>query len=114
MASGTRKPGSSGRVTPKGGPAGSPAKQAAAAQGTGRHSPFDPKKPVVVGRRPPSVVLLAIVAVMWMAVAVVLFLSLSTSWKLVPVIIAFGIGLLFLRGAGATVLRRERRRSSGG
>jgi ABC-type siderophore export system fused ATPase/permease subunit len=48
---------------------------------------------------------------MWLAVGVILFLSLATGWRLIPAIVAFGIGLLFLRGAVSTVLRRERRSS---
>jgi hypothetical protein len=68
---------------------------------------------VTIGRRPSSPGFLALVAVMWIAVGVIMFLTLSTGWKLIPAIVAFGIGVLFLRGAGSTVLRRERRRSSG-
>jgi hypothetical protein len=48
---------------------------------------------------------------MWLAVGVVCFVALHSSWKLVPAIVSIGIGLMFLRGAGATVLRREHRRS---
>jgi len=48
---------------------------------------------------------------MWLAVGVVMFLTLSTGWRLIPSIVAVGIGLMFLRGAGATVARRERRGS---
>jgi Flp pilus assembly protein TadB len=111
MASPERKSSSSGRTTPKGGPPkANPAKANRGSAG-GRRGP-DLDKPVAIGRRPSSPGFLAVVAVMWMAVAVVLFLTLNSSWKLVPVIVAFGIGVLFLRGAGATVLRRERRRSS--
>ncbi|MDQ6614229.1 MAG: hypothetical protein M3083_05665 [Actinomycetota bacterium] len=47
-----------------------------------------------------------------MAVGILVFLTLSSGWKLIPAIVAFGIGVMFLRGAGATVLRRERRHSS--
>jgi VIT1/CCC1 family predicted Fe2+/Mn2+ transporter len=75
--------------------------------------PTKPEKPVAIGRRPSSAGFLALVAVMWMAVGVIMFLSLSSSWKLVPAIVAVGIGALFLRGAISTVLRRERRRSTG-
>jgi ABC-type siderophore export system fused ATPase/permease subunit len=48
---------------------------------------------------------------MWLAVGLILFLTLSTGWRLIPAIVAFGIGLLFLRGAVSSVLRRERPRS---
>jgi hypothetical protein len=50
---------------------------------------------------------------MWLAVAVVIFLALHTGWRLIAAIFCIGVGLFFLRGAGATLLRRERRRSSG-
>jgi len=49
---------------------------------------------------------------MWLAVGVVVVMTLSTTWKLIPAVISFGIGLMFLRGAVTTVLRRERRRSA--
>jgi hypothetical protein len=92
-------------VTPKGG---------VARPGTvapRRRSPLEPEEPVAVGRRPSSPAFLLFVAIMWLAVGVVMFLSLSTGWRLIPSIVAIGIGLLFLRGAGATVVRRERRGS---
>lgn len=122
MATRGRKAGSSGRVTPKGGaqpaPAGkaptgkTPAGQRSPGRGSRRRGPQDGKPPVTIGRRPSSAGFLAMVAVMWMAVGVVLFLTLTTGWRLIPAILAFGIGVLFLRGAGSTVLRRERRRST--
>jgi hypothetical protein len=73
--------------------------------------PPEPETPVTIGRRPSSPGFLVLVAVMWLAVGVILFLSLATGWRLIPAIVAFGIGLLFLRGAVSTVLRRERRSS---
>lgn len=105
MAARPRKAGSSGRVTPKGGP---PPKAPPVRPTPGR-LPVDPDKPVAIGRRPSSPGFLAVVAVMWIAVGVIVFVALKTGWRLIPSIIAVGIGLLFLRGAGATVLRRERR-----
>jgi len=103
MAARQRKPGSSGRVTPKGGPTKAPAATPPKKRGP------DLDKPVAIGRRPSSPGFLAIVAVMWIAVGVILFLTLKSGWRLVPSIVAVGIGLMFLRGAGATVLRRDRR-----
>jgi hypothetical protein len=70
---------------------------------------LNPDKPVAIGRRPSSPRFLAVVAAMWIAVGIVLFLTLKTGWRLIPSIVAVGIGLMFLRGAGATVLRHERR-----
>jgi hypothetical protein len=45
---------------------------------------------------------------MWIAVGVIILLTMSWSWRLVPAIISVGIGVLFLRGAGSTVIRRDR------
>jgi len=54
-----------------------------------------------------------LVAAMWLAVGVIMIVTLSATWRFVPGIVSIGIGLMFLRGAGATELRREHRRSSG-
>jgi hypothetical protein len=50
---------------------------------------------------------------MWIACGVIAIVSLSAGWRFVPGIAFIGIGLFFLRGASATVLRRERRQSGG-
>lgn len=50
------------------------------------------------------------VACLWLAAGIVALLVLDASWKLVPGIVFIGIGLLFLRGAAATVVRHEQRR----
>jgi hypothetical protein len=106
MATRQRKAGG-GRVTPKGG-----TPRASGLSAGAKGAPKKPERPVAIGRRPSSAGFLAFVAVMWMAVGVIMFLSLSSSWKLVPVIVAIGIGGLFLRGAISTVLRHERRRDT--
>jgi hypothetical protein len=108
MATNERKANTNGRTTPKGGGKKVPPAKA----GPVKRGPLNPDKPVTIGRRPSSPGFLAIVAVMWLAVGVVVILTLHSTWKLVPAILAIGIGLMFLRGAGATVMRRERRRSS--
>lgn len=46
---------------------------------------------------------------MWIAAGVVALVALQASWKLVPGIVFIGIGLLYLRGAAATVARRADR-----
>jgi hypothetical protein len=46
---------------------------------------------------------------MWVAAGVVALVGLAASWKLVPGIVFIGIGLMFLRGAAATVVRRSER-----
>lgn len=61
------------------------------------------------GRRPSSSGLLLLIALMWFTVGVVVMTSVSASWKFVPGIVSVGIGLLFLRGAAATVARRAER-----
>jgi len=35
--------------------------------------------------------------------------TLDAGWKFIPGIVSIGIGLLFLRGAAATVVRRQQR-----
>jgi hypothetical protein len=53
--------------------------------------------------------LLLVVAVMWIAAGVWALVALTASWKLVPGIVFIGLGLLYLRGAAATVARRAYR-----
>jgi len=70
-----------------------------------------PKKavppPLQPGRRPSSPGFLLLVSLMWIGSGVVALVALHASWKLVPGIVFVGIGLLFLRGAAATVVRRS-------
>ncbi|HET7487095.1 MAG TPA: hypothetical protein VFJ85_04145 [Acidimicrobiales bacterium] len=82
-----------GRVTPK--PAAAPAPAAA--------------PPAQPGRRPSSPGFLLAVAVAWIAAGVIALVRLDASWKLIPGVVFIGIGLLFLRGAAATVVRRDER-----
>jgi hypothetical protein len=51
-----------------------------------------------------------VVALVWITCGVVALVVLHASWKLVPGIVFIGVGLLFLRGAAATVVRRDQRR----
>jgi hypothetical protein len=48
---------------------------------------------------------------MWIAVGVIVLVAGPSGWKIILGIVAIGFGLFFLRGAGATVVRREQRRS---
>ena len=50
---------------------------------------------------------------MWLAVGVVVLVDVSASWHLIPGIVAIGIGLFFLRGAAASLVRRDARRGNG-
>ena len=47
---------------------------------------------------------------MWIVCGIVALVALHASWKLVPGLVFIGVGLFFLRGAAATVVRREERR----
>jgi hypothetical protein len=49
------------------------------------------------------------VGLMWLAVGVLVLLTFTATWRYIPGIVSLGIGLMFIRGAGATVLRREHR-----
>ena len=73
----------------------------------------DPDTPVQVGRRPSSPGFLLLVSLMWNACGIIAIVSLSAAWRFVPGIAFIGIGLFFLRGASATVVRRDRRESDG-
>ena len=81
-----------------------PARRAGAPGSSGPAGPL-----LQPGRRPTSPGLLLAVALMWIAAGVVDLVALRASWKLVPGIVFIGIGLLYLRGAAATVARRADR-----
>jgi hypothetical protein len=100
-----RKPGTSGRVTPKGGPS-KPSPERPA----GRRPP-SPDTRFQVGRQPSNPLFLLIVGLLWIAVGVIIMVAASFSWRFILGIVAIGIGLFFIRGAGSTVVRREQRRS---
>jgi hypothetical protein len=74
---------------------------------------LNPDTPVQVGRRPSSPGFLLIVSLMWIACGIIAIVSLSAAWRFVPGIAFIGIGLFFLRGASATVVRRDRPQSDG-
>lgn len=98
-----RKTGSSGRATPKGSrPAPPPSRRR-----------IEPDKPVQIGRRPSSTGFLLLVSAMWVAVGIIVLFTLHTGWKLVPSIVFIGIGLMFFRGFGSTVMRRQQRQPPG-
>jgi hypothetical protein len=90
-----------GRTTPKGTTPGR----------APRPAPRRPDEPTPrVGRRPSSPALLFVVAGLWIASAVTAAFTLQASWRLIPAICFFGIGLLYLRAALTTVVRRGERR----
>ncbi|MFZ0060262.1 MAG: hypothetical protein ACLQAN_02635 [Acidimicrobiales bacterium] len=74
-----------------------------------RRRGFDPAQPFQVGRRPSAPLLLAVIGLMWVAAGVVALFVLTAGWRFVPAVVFVGVGLYYVRGASATVLRRERR-----
>ena len=52
---------------------------------------------------------LVLLALVWIACGVYAIAALSASWKLIPGIFFIGVGILFLRGAAMTVIRRADR-----
>jgi hypothetical protein len=95
------KSGTSGRATPKGNQP-PPRRQ------------INPDEPVQVGRKPSSAGFLLLVSVMWVGVGIIILFTFHASWKLIPGIVSIGIGLLFFRGFGSTVIRREQRKGPSG
>lgn len=69
---------------------------------------MDPDNPGQVGRRPSRPSFLAIVSLMWIAAGVLTLAYLHASWKLIPAVVYFGLGLLYLRAAVASVMRQQR------
>lgn len=49
------------------------------------------------------------VGLLWLAAGVVELVGVHAAWRVAPAIVFVGIGLLFVRGAGALVLARPRR-----
>jgi len=65
-----------------------------------------PVGPPVVGKRPSRPGFLAACALLWFGAAIFAFFGLHNGWKLIPVICFAGIGILYLRGAAGSYLRR--------
>jgi hypothetical protein len=72
-------------------------------RGPGRRPP---QGPPVVGKRPSQVAFLAACALLWFAAAAFAFFGLDAGWRLIPAICFAGIGILYLRGAAGSYLRR--------
>jgi hypothetical protein len=102
MAKRRRKQGPQGGATPTG------------ASAPPARGPARPDQPGQIGRRPSSPGFLTLVGLMWVGVGVIIFVTMSWSWRLVPAILAGGIGFLFLRGAARTVIRRDERQTGDG
>ena len=88
-----------GRVTPKG--------TRPAQKRPGPRPGADAGPPPQVGRRPSNPGLLVGIAAAWIVVGIVIMVTFDAGWKFIPGIVAIGVGLMFLRGAAATVVRRS-------
>src|SRR3977135_1851304 len=99
--SGSRGRGGKG---PQRGPGGRSKRPAVAGKGpAGARQP--PGRPVV-GKRPSRPGFLAVCGLLWVAAAIFALFALHTGWKLIAVICFAGVGILYLRGAAASYLRR--------
>ncbi|MGD0743033.1 MAG: hypothetical protein ABSA31_07095 [Acidimicrobiales bacterium] len=49
---------------------------------------------------------------MWVAAGLTTLFVLTAGWRFIPAVFFVGIGLYYVRGASATILRHERRRKS--
>ncbi|HEU5002127.1 MAG TPA: hypothetical protein VFW71_05035 [Actinomycetota bacterium] len=71
-----------------------------------RPPPAAGRGPPVVGKHPSPPGFLLAVALAWFAAAIGALVILHAGWKLIPVVVFAGIGLLYLRGAMNSYLRR--------
>jgi hypothetical protein len=53
--------------------------------------------------------LLLVIGLMWVAAGVIALFAMTAGWRFVPAVVFAGVGLYFVRGASATILRRQRR-----
>ena len=74
---------------------------------SGSGGPRGPDQPPQVGKRPSNPLFLLAVALAWLAAGAMAYFGLHRTWKLIPVICFVGVGLLYLRGAAGSYLRRE-------
>jgi len=73
-----------------------------------RRKPPGPPPPSQVGKRPSQPGFLLLLGVVWIACGIYALAGLHATWRLIPGIVFIGIGLLFVRGAAATVVRRSK------
>lgn len=67
------------------------------------------ERPVQPGKRPSNPAFLGLLGALWIACGVYALVALDASWKVIPGIVFIGIGILFLRGAAVTLIRRNER-----
>jgi hypothetical protein len=77
-----------------------------AAAGKGRPDARQPEGRPVVGKRPSRPGFLAVCGLLWIGAAIFALFALHTGWKLIAVICFAGVGMLYLRGAAGSYLRR--------
>jgi hypothetical protein len=92
-----------GRYTPKGGGTTPPSSRPASS--TSNESTTTPQ----IGRRPSPPWFLALIALLWVVVGIVVWVRLDAAWKLIPTVVFIGIGAFYLRGALQTVVRHDER-----
>ena len=96
-----------GRVTPprsqQPAPSGGPDRRRGPRLG-GPNRPIE--GPVQAGKRPSNPATLLVIALAWIGCGIFALVFLKAGWKLIPGVVFIGVGLLFLRGAAATVARR--------
>jgi hypothetical protein len=109
MADRSRKPrgqssgrAGSGRVTPRPGAKPTSAERAAAKSRPG----IDER--AMVGRRPSNPAWLLVLGVAWIACGFGAVFGLTAGWRFVPGVFFLGVGLFFIRGSAASLLRRGR------
>jgi hypothetical protein len=73
-----------------------------------RKPPGPPPGPGQVGKRPSQPGFLLLLGIVWIACGIFALAKLHASWRLIPGIVFIGIGLLFVRGAATTVVRRSK------
>jgi hypothetical protein len=66
-----------------------------------------PEGPVRPGKRPSRPGFLLVLSLAWIACGVYAIVALNSSWKLIPGIFFIGVGVLFIRGAALTLVRRS-------
>lgn len=73
-----------------------------------RKPPGPPPGTGQVGKRPSQPGFLLLLGVVWIGCGIYALVKLDATWRLIPGIVFIGIGLLFVRGAATTVVRRSK------
>ncbi|MGZ4104011.1 MAG: hypothetical protein ACXVQY_02285 [Actinomycetota bacterium] len=73
-----------------------------------RRKPPETPRPPQVGKRPSNPGFLLVLGLVWIAAGILALVRLTAAWKLIPGIVFIGVGLLYVRGAAATIVRRSK------